>query len=897
MSPRTIIRSGPTNKFSDNWFRSLIENSNDVISLLDDKGIIIYSSPSITRILGYSDKERIGHSIFENIHAEDLPRLKNAFARLVSNPELVIYETVRYQHQDGGWRWMEGHAKNLLDDPVVHAIVINFRDVTERKQVEAERERLLNVIDASMNEIYIFAPDTLRFMYLNNSAIQNLGYSFDQLKTMTPLDLKPEFTEASFRELIEPLLQDKKDIQIFHTVHRRADASLYPVEVHLQLVRRASESIFLAVIIDITDRKQAEEALRSSKEQLSNAMKIARAGHWEYDVASDLFTFNDHFYALFHTTADEIGSYTMSSTEYVQRFVHPDDMEVVSREVQAAIESTDPDFSHELEHRIIFAGGEVGHMAVRIFTVKDEKGRTIKTYGVNQDITSRKMVERQLTLLNFALNHAHEASYLIDENSRFVNVNDEACRALGYARNELLNMNVTEIDPDYSMEQWKLHWEELKTRSSLIVESRYMRKDGSVFPIEVNANYIEFEGKGYDLALVRNITERKVAYDKILRLNRVYKMLSEINSLIVYVQDRQELFEESCRIAVEAGGFRLAWIGTVSKENRNIVPQASSGYEDGYLQHIHITLAQDDPGKDSASGKAVHIAQPAVHNDIAGEIDDFPWKQEALKRGYNAAAALPLIIADEVVGVMSFYSTESGFFDDEEMKLLRGLVNDISYALQNIMQREQFEYLSSYDPLTGLANRTLFNKHLNSVLGRARKNKKKVALLVCDLKQFRHINNVYGPHAGDRILQETAKRLRELTSDPVNIGRISNDNFVMILHDVRDVTGVAYRFENALFPSLNKPFVINGNEVQINFAGGIAVFPADGDDAEELYSNAEAALKRAKQGGEQYLFYRPEMTTRIAETLQLESKLRMALKKEQFVLHYQPKINTLRALP
>jgi EAL domain-containing protein (putative c-di-GMP-specific phosphodiesterase class I) len=91
---------------------------------------------------------------------------------------------------------------------------------------------------------------------------------------------------------------------------------------------------------------------------------------------------------------------------------------------------------------------------------------------------------------------------------------------------------------------------------------------------------------------------------------------------------------------------------------------------------------------------------------------------------------------------------------------------------------------------------------------------------------------------------------------------------------------------------LNKPVVVNDNEIQVNFTGGIAVFPADGNDAETLYPNAEAALKKAKSSNEQYLFYQPEMTVRIAETLQLEGKLRQALNKEQFVLHYQPKIDT-----
>lgn len=225
------------------------------------------------------------------------------------------------------------------------------------------------------------------------------------------------------------------------------------------------------------------------------------------------------------------------------------------------------------------------------------------------------------------------------------------------------------------------------------------------------------------------------------------------------------------------------------------------------------------------------------------------------------------------------------------MKLLDELARDISYALQNLARQEQLQYLASYDPLTGLSNRTLFFEHLDSVLDRGRKNRRRVALLVCDLKQFRDINNVYGRDTGDWILQETAARLKALTSDPVNIGRITDDYFAMILHDIRDITGIGYRFENSLFPALNQPFLINGNEIQANFTGGIAIFPEDATNAEALYRNAEAALKKAKTSNLQYLFYQAEMTANVAERLQFESRLRHALDKNQFILHYQPKVD------
>jgi PAS domain S-box-containing protein len=142
-----------------------------------------------------------------------------------------------------------------------------LQEVAERKLAEVERERLLRILDASLNEVYVFSPNTLVFEYVNLGARRNLDYTLEQLRSMTPLDLKPEFTEISFRQMIKRLQDHEEEVHLFETVHRRADGSLYPVEVHLQLIQQADEAVFLAVIFDITERRRAEEALRESEER------------------------------------------------------------------------------------------------------------------------------------------------------------------------------------------------------------------------------------------------------------------------------------------------------------------------------------------------------------------------------------------------------------------------------------------------------------------------------------------------------------------------------------------------------------------------------------------------------------------------------------------------------
>ncbi len=154
--------------------------------------------------------------------------------------------------------------------------------------------------------------------------------------------------------------------------------------------------------------KQVEKELKAIKAQLSNALEMAHLGHWEFDVARDVFTFNDQFYKIFHTTVEQVGGYEMHSAEYAHRFVHPDEIDIVGEEIRKALETTNPLFNRTIEHRMLYADGTVGHISVRFFIVKDSHGKTVKTYGVNQDITERKQVEEQLRFISSRLLSAQE---------------------------------------------------------------------------------------------------------------------------------------------------------------------------------------------------------------------------------------------------------------------------------------------------------------------------------------------------------------------------------------------------------------------------------------------------------------------------------------------------------
>ncbi|MFA6958336.1 MAG: response regulator [Thermoanaerobaculia bacterium] len=178
---------------------------------------------------------------------------------------------------------------------------------------------------------------------------------------------------------------------------------------------------------------------------------------------------------------------------------------------------------------------------------------------------------------------------------------------------------------------------------------------------------------------------------RIIRLNRVYAVLSGINTTIVRIRERRKLFEEACRIAVEQGRFTFAWIGTFDAGTQEITPVARAGRDDGYLSQIHLTGMEDAPGNCELTATAISLGVPVVCNDIASDARMKTWRVEALKRGYRSAALFPLVMDGESIGLFVLYAPDSNVFDEEEMALLVEMAGDISFALDHLRKEEQLE--------------------------------------------------------------------------------------------------------------------------------------------------------------------------------------------------------------
>jgi diguanylate cyclase (GGDEF)-like protein/PAS domain S-box-containing protein len=482
---------------------------------------------------------------------------------------------------------------------------------------------------------------------------------------------------------------------------------------------------------------------------------------------------------------------------------------------------------------------------------------------------------------------------LVDAKGTIVLANEYTCSLFGYQPGRLTGKPLALLLPERSRGMHARHMEEFfqsphVQEMGMGMEVNACGADGKEFPVEISLTPYGDESAPYTLASIRAMPIRKATENKIRHLNRVLAMQSRINALIMRVRDREELFREACRIAVEVGPFCMAWVGLLDTGTSELQILASFG---AYAEeHLSITGSEVRLLK-GPEGTAIRENRPVWIQDY--HHDPVPSMQHGrtTRFGWNSLAMLPLHRKGVPVGALALYAGEMGALDDEEMLLLTELAGNLTFAIDHIEKEKMLESMANCDALTGLPNRTRFLNQVSHHLSAAAGAGHMLAVLELDLERFKNINDSLGRAAGDEILKQLANWLTREVGDANLLARLDADHFAVVIPKIEREGEAALLVERWMNLLRYQSFDIEENTFRLSAKVGISMYPDDGADAGTLFNHAEAALKQAKSSRNRYLFHTPKMTEMMAGKFMLENQLRRALDKHEFVLHYQPKVS------
>src|SRR5208283_2632634 len=416
------------------------------------------------------------------------------------------------------------------------------------------------------------------------------------------------------------------------------------------------------------------------------AQRIAHIGSWQWDIQNDTAHWSDEIFRIFEQVPGKL-------QEHRKRFVdmvHPEDRERVSQALADAVNGVR---EYDLDYRLRLPDGREKVIHAQAEVSRNKDGRAVMMQGTVQDITERKKAEAALRekdeWFRTVFENASDGMFFLSPSGGIVFVNESFAAMHGYSVAEILKMNLKDLDAPESYRLFSERMRRVLAGESLTFEVAHHHKNGQLLPLEVAVNLVTLGGKKYILASHRDIAERKRAENELRNVNRALRLTSQCNQEMVRATDESALLQAICRIAVEHGGYRLAWVGFAEQdEARSVRPVAQAGFEDGYLGTVNITWADTERGR-GPTGTAIRTGQPVLARNIPTDPAYGPWRVEAIQRGYASSIALPLLSEGRCFGALMMYAGEPDAFDPKEVELLAELTNDLAYGIGALRHRAE----------------------------------------------------------------------------------------------------------------------------------------------------------------------------------------------------------------
>ncbi len=656
---------------------SAIESSISGIAIARLDGGLTYVNGSYVRMWGYEKAEEV---------------LGKSIAEFVDDPSTMALG-VDAVKSSGGWvgdflaRRKDGTTFNAqlvtsrVDDKAGHPlrILASFLDVSERKSAEerlrTSEGKYRQIVETTHDGIWMIDTED-KTTFVNRRMAEILGHTPEEMIGRPLLS----FLAADVLEDVETRLKGHRQgfSESFERRFLRKDGaevwvlmSTNPLPSH-----DGAYSGALAVATEITDRKRAEERLRASEERYRQIVETTHDGIWMIDAESRTTFVNRRMAEMLGYTPEEM------TGQPIFKFMTDDARATAERNVERRKKGIAEEHDFCLQRK----GGAEVWTIMEATPLLAPDGTYAGALATVTNITERKKAEETLRASSethrSVLQTAMDGFWLADAKGHLLEVNEAYSRMSGYSQRELLTMRISDFEANEKPEETDSHMQALVTGGYDRFETRHRRRDGTVFDVEVSTQHKTIED-GRVVAFLRDMTERKLAETQIERMTRLYQALIGVGEAIVRASTPGELFREICRVLVESGCFKMAWMGWRDVASPQILVVGSHGDHTGYLDGIRV-FADRRPEGMGPTGTAIREGKPYVCSDFSGDPRTLPWRGAAARAGWRSSAAFPVRFGGETSGALTVYSLDTDVFGDREVSLLERAATDISFAMEKL---------------------------------------------------------------------------------------------------------------------------------------------------------------------------------------------------------------------
>ncbi len=485
------------------------------------------------------------------------------------------------------------------------------------------------------------------------------------------------------------------------------------------------------------------------------------------------------------------------------------------------------------------------------------------------------------------------AAIVIDDGGTILFANPQAAATFGYTGTELVGNAIGLLLPqDAGAACGDGGCRPAATRPETGRGICARRRNGEAFAADLSIGEVTYRGRPQTLACIVDVTPHRRMQAALDRERRALRFLSGSNQTLLRATRVDTLLDTVCRLAVEAGGYRLAWVGRVERDGRQTVGVlAKAGAASSYLDGITVHWGGDPLGQ-GPTGRAIVTGAPVACRFIGSDPAFGPWRGAALDHGLESSIALPLVVEGDVFGALTLYSDAADAFDEDEKRLLIEVADDLAFGIETLrlrQARDQAETalrtLAHTDLVSGLENRAGMTAFLEGEFRAARDG----ALAFVGLEHFKEINNTLGYAVGDCVLRGIAGRLSAAVHEPERLARIGGGEFVVAMPgaDAASAETAATRLHGAMDEAVKT----GGQVGSVGAAIGIALYPGGRQNPDEVYADAGLAAHQAIGVPGKICRYAPEMSVALNHRRDVAQKLKTALAEGGLSLYYQPKVD------